>query len=118
MRSQLKFKQARQNDLSKYWEKELRLYRREQIPATFDQKLSTLNPLLVDKLLRLYSGRCEYIHSLAFMEWRKHLPNSKLHDLKEICDGKKNLMRNKLGKIQTLIRVGALKSRDDPFEEF
>jgi hypothetical protein len=42
-----------------------------------------------DKLLILYLERCKFIQALAFLQFRKVLPDAKLSDLMEIFNDRK-----------------------------
>jgi hypothetical protein len=40
--------------------------------------------------------RCKYIHTLVFIQFRRILPDAKLHDLKEIFKVRKNFLLREL----------------------
>ena len=52
-------------------------------------KLSTMNKDTIKLLLTCYLDRCKFIHSFAFLQFRKLKPDAKLTDLKEIFDIRK-----------------------------
>ena len=69
--------------LRKHFYKELTSYRTELQKSNLraDQKraqtlISKFNPDYQDKLLFLYLERCKFVHALAFLQFRRILPNA------------------------------------------
>ena len=65
--------------------------------------LDSIDPQLVDFLLKLYLERCKFKHTLVFMQFRKLLPKAKLHDLMEIFHSRKDFFLNMLAKSEFLV---------------
>ena len=63
----------------------------KQLNKLFDK--GNYDERLADKLLILYLARCKHKHALAFMQYRKTLPNAKLTDIQEIFNERKELLR-------------------------
>ena len=64
------------------------------------------------RLLNLYLDRCVQRHVLAFLQFRKVLPNAHLHDLMEIFAGRKEFLLSIMKKIQKLVNQGILLKND------
>jgi hypothetical protein len=58
------------------------------------------------RLLILYLERCKYHHSLAFVQFRRILPNAKLNDLTEMFQNRKDYMLRYLEKVQNMVDAG------------
>ena len=56
------------------------------------RKIDLINPDIVKRLLHQYLERCKTKHALAFMQFRKLLPNPKLQELIEIFKDRKSFL--------------------------
>ena len=55
---------------------------------------------LVKKLLHLYLLRCKFVHSLAYLQYRRRMPDAKLHDIMAIFKKRKDFLVNKLNELE------------------
>ena len=58
---------------------------------------------MVQRFLTVYTERCKYKHGMAFMQFRKMLPDAKLTDLMEVFKERKNLLLKIMKKIAKLV---------------
>ena len=65
-----------------------------------DQALADLidqiDPALEHKLVYLFVQRCKLKNSLMFLQFRKCLPNARIHDIREIFEDRKKFINEKV----------------------
>ena len=92
----MKFNSFRFEYLLGMWNAEIKLYLAELSRSKFKdhQKLARKGQMidedLVHKLLKLYLCRCKYKNALAFLQFRRLLPEPKIDELLEIFENRKS----------------------------
>jgi uncharacterized C2H2 Zn-finger protein len=105
------FAQTRLDKLFKYYEEEYnRFYFDLHDSKTKEDKklLKKIDQNKTDKglgkkLLRLYLDRCKFKHALAFMQFRRILPDAAVDQLKEIFNDRKEYIKRVNKKVSDMI---------------
>lgn len=78
------------------------------------KKIDEIDETLKDRLLYLWMERCKLKHSMAFFQYRKMLPNPKLHDLMPLFNEKKEFLLQIMRTFQQQIKENQVQRVVDP----
>ena len=98
LRSQIEFNKARVDYLRMLWDTAVTDYKNglKKTKKRVTSVLAKIPKRLIDLLLTLYIERCKFKHTMVFIQFRKLLPEPKLHDLREIFDQRKEFFLSKI----------------------
>jgi hypothetical protein len=102
LRLQIDFNKARIEYMKSIWEAEMKVFKKG-LKKNELKKLASIDTKLVDKLLVLYLQRCKFKHTIVFMQYRKHLPEAKLHDLIDVFKNRKEYFLKMVYKAENLV---------------
>ena len=119
MRTQALFNKCRRNKIFSTFSIEREEYtfklstsKNKDDPALYKTLTNgTYNFELERRLVLLYLERCKFKHSLAFVQFRRMLPNAKQKELIEMFSGRKDYMLRYLEKVNNMVDAGFITAK-------